>query len=493
MTTTKTICFSDIKDSCGLTEALGHSHFREVIRDHLDVSRALAGVARGTYVKNIGDANMVKFDGAMDGLLFAALLQEYCMERPCVEGASVAVKVGLHHGEVLEDVLPDDSSPDAFGQGVAMAARVQSAASDGEVLVSERVMDFVRQEWPSAEVAKYFEDAGEHELKGFGQHTLWRFDWAAYLKGHPDAGLAGVTMKQLEEAGVVPLSLSAAAIADPGLVIWPIVPRAVVTAIHRAQAEVVRLLARLGWRVRVLIADCGAHEYDARLVKSFSSSLLRYLEYRGVAQVDIELLSAAFDPTGPDYPEMQGRFQQVTRELPLEKLLAMNNKSYSEEVKDDIRKSPSLEFLRPSLIISALTQMAKREDHKTIVVAGNDEDIQYRSLMDLPNARERLGVLMIPILSEGEPGSPQTRQSVNGPIWESQAELRMALGTGNLAWWAFSLLDFLPVMPRNSVSFARPEAQVVTPADWTNRDQSPPALDLAELAEHLWPYLDPQH
>lgn len=84
------------------------------------------------------------------------------------------------------------------------------------------------------------------------------------------------------------------------------------------------------------------------------------------------------------------------------------------------------------------------------------------------------------------------RQSVNGPIWDSQAELRDALARGNLAWWAFNLLDFLRMVPLSTVSFARPSKHDVRPSDWATEDENPASLDLAELAEHIWPLLDPQ-
>jgi class 3 adenylate cyclase len=76
--------------------------------------------------------------------------------------------MGLHTGE------PQRREDDFFGRDVAYAARIGSAASGGEILVSSLVRSLVE---PSGAVV--FSDSRTLELKGFdGPQTVHVVDWA---------------------------------------------------------------------------------------------------------------------------------------------------------------------------------------------------------------------------------------------------------------------------------------------------------------------------
>ena len=68
--------------------------------------------------------------------------------------------LGIHAGDIVREVDPNGRA-NVHGGAVQLAARVQSAAAPGEILVSDIVRGLART---SAGVA--FEDRGEHELKG---------------------------------------------------------------------------------------------------------------------------------------------------------------------------------------------------------------------------------------------------------------------------------------------------------------------------------------
>jgi class 3 adenylate cyclase len=78
-----------------------------------------------------------------------------------VRALDIDIRAGVHTGEI--EVLEDDVA----GIGVHIAARVMSAATPGEVLVSRTVVDLVTGSGLA------FEERGEHELKGVpGRWTL---------------------------------------------------------------------------------------------------------------------------------------------------------------------------------------------------------------------------------------------------------------------------------------------------------------------------------
>jgi hypothetical protein len=274
------------------------------------------------------------------------------------------------------------------------------------------------------------------------------------------------------------------------LLVWPVVPRGIVNAIHRGQVEVIRVLTGLGWRLRIILSDCAAIQaYRPEYVDTFSDMVSKYASWRDIREFEVTKLSALFDAKAPTFDAHQDRFRRVASELSLGDVLNMNNKQYSETVQASISGAATLEFMRPVLTISAVIEAAKEADHKVLVVSGKDELIQWERTMGLRKGRERIGVLMNPVLRvDQDSRTYQTRQRDDYPIWDSTQALVRAMKETNLGWWAFCLHAFLPVFPRNSVSIS---GSHFSPTDWANEYDGPSALDPEELAKAVWPILNP--
>jgi class 3 adenylate cyclase len=105
-------------------------------------------VFRGREVKTTGDGFVVLFDTPARAVQCAAAMQR------SLRDVDLRVRVGLHTGEC------DVSDGDVSGIAVHAAARIQAAASPGEILVSQTVRDL------TAGSGLVYEDAGDHELKG---------------------------------------------------------------------------------------------------------------------------------------------------------------------------------------------------------------------------------------------------------------------------------------------------------------------------------------
>ena len=102
--------------------------------------------------KLLGDGVMAVFTSARQAIDAALRCRDLGNE------AGLPLHLGIHAGDVVRE------GNNVHGGAVQLAARVQSAAAPGEILVSATVRDLART---SAGVA--FEDRGEHELKGIAE------------------------------------------------------------------------------------------------------------------------------------------------------------------------------------------------------------------------------------------------------------------------------------------------------------------------------------
>lgn len=145
---TVAIAFADLAGYTRFTEEEGEEEALSYVERFIDaVTNTLPEDAR--VVKTIGDEVMVVgYDvGALTD--WAVGFQRLFDDRP-------AARIGVHHGAALY------RDGDYFGREVNLAARVVARARGGEVLVTDSVMEAVRDS-PHLE----FEDIGSVKLKGF--------------------------------------------------------------------------------------------------------------------------------------------------------------------------------------------------------------------------------------------------------------------------------------------------------------------------------------
>ena len=143
-----TILFSDIVGSTQQAQRLGDADWQRVLVTHHAIVRRQIDVFRGREVKTTGDGFVVLFDAPARAVQCATAM------RRSLRDVHLRVRVGLHTGEC------DVSDGDVSGIAVHAAARIQAAASPGEILVSQTVRDL------TAGSGLVYEDAGDHEFKG---------------------------------------------------------------------------------------------------------------------------------------------------------------------------------------------------------------------------------------------------------------------------------------------------------------------------------------
>lgn len=148
---TAIILFVDVVDSTALTERLGDAVFRERARALHETLRRTIVDGGGTPVRGrlLGDGVLATFASAADAIGAA------CACRDTGAASGLPLHLGIHAGDVVRD------EGDVYGGAVNIAARIASASTPGEILVSDVVRGLART---SAGVA--FEDRGVATLKG---------------------------------------------------------------------------------------------------------------------------------------------------------------------------------------------------------------------------------------------------------------------------------------------------------------------------------------
>jgi pimeloyl-ACP methyl ester carboxylesterase/class 3 adenylate cyclase len=119
---------------------------RAVFKTHIEANQ-------GRVVDMAGDSVLAVFDSAAGAMTAALAVQK------ALAGRETRYRIGVHLGDVIEK--PDGT---VYGDGVNIAARLQSLAEPGGVTVSEAIRGSVKQRLPAA-----FEDRGEQSVKNIAE------------------------------------------------------------------------------------------------------------------------------------------------------------------------------------------------------------------------------------------------------------------------------------------------------------------------------------
>ena len=127
----------------------------------LDAARAVfrqqIAAFDGRVIDMAGDSVLAVFDSAVAAVQAALAVQQVLAEDRTAADRRLQFRIGVHVGDVIEKA---DGS--VYGDGVNIAARLESLASPGALAVSHAVQAMLGQR-----VAAVFEDLGEHSVKNF--------------------------------------------------------------------------------------------------------------------------------------------------------------------------------------------------------------------------------------------------------------------------------------------------------------------------------------
>jgi len=112
----------------------------ELLKEHNIIMRKAITTHRGKEIKTIGDAFMVTFQNPLDavrcGIAMQKGLHEFNKPRPTHD--HLLVRIGIHRGEVIV------TGKDVFGEGVNIAARLESITDPGGISISADVYQHVK-------------------------------------------------------------------------------------------------------------------------------------------------------------------------------------------------------------------------------------------------------------------------------------------------------------------------------------------------------------
>ncbi len=115
---------------------------------------------RGRIVKTTGDGALVEFASAVDAVRCAMEIQRTMAERKTAipEDRRIEFRIGINVG----DIIIDDG--DLYGDGVNIAARVETMASPGAICLSDNAYQQIK-----GKIALDVKDMGEQALKNIAQ------------------------------------------------------------------------------------------------------------------------------------------------------------------------------------------------------------------------------------------------------------------------------------------------------------------------------------
>jgi len=152
------VLFADVSGSTTLYEKLGDRAALAAVETAIDVMKRSVAAYRGTVVKTIGDEVMAVFPDGDAALQAASDMQNRITALPPFGDVQLAIRIGFHVGEVLED------SGDYFGDAVNTAARMAGFAKAGQIIITDAIQQRLSEQWKA--VARRVDIAvprGQHE------------------------------------------------------------------------------------------------------------------------------------------------------------------------------------------------------------------------------------------------------------------------------------------------------------------------------------------
>lgn len=169
-----TVLFCDLIDSTGLCEALGQEEYAYLLKEYHDLTVAAIKPLEGHVAQYLGDGILLYFgypaaheDDSRRAILagqaiLAAVQRHNAGLGP--QGRPIEVRMGIHAGMIVAGGVGPDATKDdlALGQAPNIAARLQSLAAPGTIVVSDTVHGLVEGFFS-------FVELGTHKLKGISE------------------------------------------------------------------------------------------------------------------------------------------------------------------------------------------------------------------------------------------------------------------------------------------------------------------------------------
>ena len=149
-------------DVAGYSDMMGANEEQtvQVFRGHRDIFESLVSLHRGRIFNTAGDALLVEFNSAVEAVRCATEIQAALATRNehLAPGEKMLFRIGINLGDVI--VQGDD----LLGDGVNVAARIQTATEAGGIRISGSVYDQIQNK-----LSLGFKLLGEHTYKNIAK------------------------------------------------------------------------------------------------------------------------------------------------------------------------------------------------------------------------------------------------------------------------------------------------------------------------------------
>jgi adenylate cyclase len=168
--------------------------------DRRELIDPLIAQHRGRIFKTTGDGMLIEFASVVDAVRCAIVMQQGMADRNAnrSEAERIRFRIGINLGDVIHD------EGDIFGDGVNVAARLQTLAEPGEICVSASVREQVGEKLPIG-----FADMGQHGVKNIARAVrVYRVEKRGEPRADPmdDAATAPLALPDRPSIAVLPFA-----------------------------------------------------------------------------------------------------------------------------------------------------------------------------------------------------------------------------------------------------------------------------------------------
>jgi adenylate cyclase len=184
------VFYADVAGYCRLTRQDEVGTHQQVMAA-LDLASELVTSGNGTVLRYAGDAILAEFQSIVAAIEVSISIQNELARRNSEKSADdkIQIRIGINLGEVMQD------RGEIFGDGVNLAARLESAAQPGGICISSFVHEQI-----NSKASIQFSDGGEMFIKNIDR-PIRVFHW--HPEGnHPDIAAQTSTLALPEKPSI---------------------------------------------------------------------------------------------------------------------------------------------------------------------------------------------------------------------------------------------------------------------------------------------------
>ncbi len=407
-TVKRTVLLWDIANWTAHTKSIGLSNASKFTNQMKWIIDSICANNRGVPQNETGDGGYLFFESSVDAINAAVSSLQYLSQYSKKYNSAAKIRILIASSEVR---IEDDGR--CIGDSMTLAARLGGVTQPFELSMDTDSYSYLHS---NSKDIVHLTKLKVGEFKGLGDVSYYQFDWNAYAFIRPADTLDGIVRALLNSANIT-LSTQNIRLLDQGDIYWPVVPRKSLTAIHRAQIEVLKLFDFLGWNIHIFLVDYGSVDASNKdYVEAFRKHILSYFTRRKFnPSVSFNQLSSFIAPHGAVCCDLRSLIERMMGRMKYAALVQLNTKSYITSHREEINSDPIARHMRPLYTIAALMHMLSSTKSISLVLSGADESSYWDQMVNDDGCTQPY--VTIPILRGDKVN--QAIQTDNYPTWTS--------------------------------------------------------------------------